>query len=121
MACFFVALLTSSTMMKRTIVLLLFAAALVGCHREKLPEGVLSHEAMVDFLTDAYMLEANYAIETGYNYDSIPAGAMGAYDQLLTKHGLNKDNVQRSLKYYAEHPDVYAKMHDEVLERIKQP
>ena len=40
---------------------------------------------------------------------------MGAYDSILARHGVSREDVEASVEYYANHPDEYAAIHDSVL------
>ena len=100
--------------MKKIALLCLFAALMVGCHRQNLPEGIMSESQMVAFLTDAYLLESHYGISSEYNYDSIPDEAMAQYDVLLAKHELTGEQVDASIEYYSMQPELYAAIMDSV-------
>lgn len=80
---------------------LLFGA----CRHQELPDGVIDGERMAAFLTEAYMLEASYAIGSQYNYDSINPDALLAYDTVLRRLDLDRETVEKSLDYYTKHPD----------------
>ncbi len=100
---------------------MLLAFAAVGCHRKDVPDGIVPQEKMVDFLADAYLLEASYALESGYKYDTLPASAMEAYDSLLAVHGVSRDEMNRSIEYYSMRPETYAAINDSALARIPLP
>ena len=95
-------------------------ALLVSCHHDERPADVLDAPQMVDFLSDAYLLEGFYAIETQYRYDAMSAEVLRAYDDILDKHHVTREQVEHSFAYYAEHPDLYAPIQDSVLARIEQ-
>ena len=105
--------------MKKILFLLLFTASLFcGCHRASLPEGVLNHDQMVDFLCEAYRLEAFYAVETRYNYDTLSPEWLRAYDDILQSQGITHAQVDTSLTYYARHPEQYSAIQQDVLARM---
>ena len=95
---------------------LLFGA----CRHQEMPDGVIDGERMAAFLTEAYMLEASYAIGSQYNYDSINPDALLAYDTVLRRLDLDRETVEKSLDYYTKHPDEYAKIQAEVIENLNQ-
>lgn len=101
--------------MNRIVLLLSALLLLSACHREGRPSNVMDHEQMVAFLTEAYMLEGFYAVETEYRYDSLLPEVVAAYDGILADQGLTRKKVERSLKYYSEHPAEYQVIHDSVL------
>lgn len=75
----------------------------------------MDHGQMVTFLSEAYMLEGFYAVETQYRYDSLLPEVVAAYDDILARQGLSRRKVEKSLKYYSSHPDEYQIIHDSVL------
>lgn len=108
--------------MKYRIVLPIAAAALLlgACHhKEKLPEGIMDTAEMIDFMTEAYILEGYYAIESNHNYDTVSPEALRAYDEMLRKHGLSRAEADSSFAYYAERPELFAKINDAVLARLE--
>lgn len=101
--------------MKKIIVLLLPLLLLAACRHEERPADVMSHEQMVAFLTDAYLLEGFYAVETQYRYDALSPEVLHSYDSILAVHNLTRDAVERSLDYYTNHLDEYQSIHEEVV------
>ena len=91
---------------------------MAACGGKRLPDGVLDHDQMVDFLTDAYMLEGYYAVETNYGFDSISPEMARAYDDILDRHGITRQQVETSLDYYAHNLVPYNKINKEVEARI---
>lgn len=76
---------------------------------------MLDKDQMVAFLTEAYKLEAYFAVETRYNYDSVSADMLAAYDKILADGGITKEQVETSITYYAQHPERYEAIQREVL------
>ena len=105
--------------MKRFVFLLAVVALLASCRGGERPADVLGAPQMVDFLSDAYLLEGFYAVETQYRYDALPAEVLRAYDDILAKHHLTREQVEHSFAYYSEHPELYAPIQDSVLARIE--
>lgn len=102
--------------MKKVIVFLLpVLLCLAACRHEERPADVMSHEQMVAFLTDAYLLEGFYAVETQYRYDALTPEVLHSYDSILTVHSLTREDVERSLDYFTRHLDEYQAIHEEVV------
>ena len=99
-------------------VALFLCAALAGCSRNPVPAGVMSEDVMVCFLEQAYLLEGFYAVETGYQYDTLHPEMLASYDSLLASYSITRDDFERSVKWYSHHPDIYERVHDSVLARI---
>lgn len=83
-----------------------------------LPEGVMNEQQMVDFLSEAYLIEGFYAIETGYHYESLSEGIIASYQELLARHGLTQTQFEESKDYYMHHPERYEVIHRQVVERL---
>ncbi len=99
--------------MKRHFILLFAAVVLLAsCKPDRLPDGVLDSKAMAAFLSDAYLLESFYAVETHFSYDAMSPEVLRAYDDVLAKHCVTRDDIETSLRYYSEHPEQYAAIQD---------
>ena len=106
--------------MKKILFVLVAVASMVACRHDDRPADLIEAPRMVDFLSDAYLLEGFYAIETQYRYDAMPAEVLRAYDDILAKHHLSREQVERSFDYYSNHPDLYGPIQDSVLVRIER-
>lgn len=106
--------------MKKIVLLLLpLLLTVAACRHEGRPADVMTHEQMVAFLSDAYLLEGFYAIETQYRYDALTPEVLHSYDSILSVHNLTRDAVERSLDYYTRHLDEYQTIHEEVVTRLE--
>ena len=105
--------------MKRFALIAFAALSLIACRRGELPADVLPADKMVDFLSEAYLLEGFYAVETEYRYDAMTPEVASVYDDILVRHGITKEAVERSFHYYSEHPEQYLPIHDSVIARLE--
>ena len=99
-------------------VVLLLSAAVAGCSRNPVPSDIMSEADMVSFLEQAYLLEGFYAIETGFQYDTLHPEMLASYDSLLSSYNITRDDFVRSVPWYCRHLDIYERVHDTVLARI---
>ena len=93
--------------------------SLAACRHDERPADVIEAPQMVDFLSDAYLLEGFYAVETQYRYDAMTAEVLRAYDDILDKYHLTREQVEHSFAYYSKHPELYLPIQDSVLARIE--
>lgn len=107
-------------MNKLSLPILVAATLLAACHNDRQPDGILDHQQMVDFLTDAYIIEGYCAIETRYNFDSLTPEMLYAYDDILAEQGITREQVEASLVYYANHPDKYLSIHEDVAAALNE-
>jgi hypothetical protein len=99
--------------------LLLLPLLFVSCNKDKRPADVMDEQQMVDFLSEAYLLEGFYAVESGYQYDALTPQMLRAYDSILAAQGLDRETVEKSFDYYVTHLDTYQVIQDSVLARIE--
>ena len=97
---------------------LLLCLTSVGCSQERVPGDVMDEPTMAAFLKEAYLLEGFYAVETGFQYDTLHPEMVASYDTLLVSFGLTRDDFERSVDWYIRHPELYERIHDSVLARI---
>ena len=102
-------------MRKALPLILVFLFVLSACGRNKQPEGILGRERMTVFLKEAYKLEAYYALESQYNYDSVSPEMFSSYDRILANCGVTKEQVEASFDYYSQHPEQFEAIQRDVL------
>lgn len=83
-----------------------------------MPKEVMTEQQMVDFLSEAYLIEGFYAIETGYRYESLSDEIIASYQRLLSEQGLTQEQFEKSMDYYMHHSDRYEAIHQQVVERL---
>jgi hypothetical protein len=100
--------------------LLLTASVLLSCGGERRPDNVLDDETMASFLSEAYLLESFYAVETHYSYDAMTPEVLSAYDDILSRYHVSREDIEESFKYYSQHPEQYAAIQEKARVRIEQ-
>ena len=100
------------------VCLLLLAAT--SCRQQQHPADVLDAHTMADFLTDLYLVEGYYAVESQYRFDAASPEILGACNDVLEKHHVTRERVEKSFDYYSQHPEEYEKIQREVAARIEQ-
>lgn len=91
-----------------------------ACKNVTIPDDVMSKETMVDFLSEAYLLEGFYAVETGYHYDLMKPEIVASYDSLFARFGITQEDFNHSIDYYTQHPDLYQEIHQKVVDRLDE-
>ena len=97
---------------------LLLCLGSAGCSQERVPSGVMDEPTMAAFFKEAYLLEGFYAVETGFQYDTLHPQMVASYDSLLTSFGITRDDFEHSVEWYIRHPELYERIHDTVLARL---
>lgn len=83
---------------------------------DKRPEGVLSESEMVDLLTDLQLAEAYYSTNMTGN-GSIDRRSLE--ESVLKKHGVSREELEATIKYYARNIDDYSKLYDKVEKKLR--
>lgn len=101
--------------MKKHILFLLIAVLALSCAGDRIPDGILTKQQMINFLIDVHLKEAK--INTlGVSSDSAKILFSIYQKDLYEKHGFNDSVYQVSHIYYLENPkkmtDIYAAVVD---------
>jgi hypothetical protein len=81
---------------------------------EGIPDSVLSENRMVLIMADIHLLEAG--LETERNAGKLsPDRSDSLYSGLFGKYGINGKTYERSLQFYSQDPERFAKMYNRVI------
>ena len=94
--------------------------ATTACHHEQRPVDVLDANAMTAFLTDLYVVEGCYAVESQYRFDTASPEVLAACDDILKKHNVTYERVEKSFDYYSQHPEEFEAIQKSVADRIEK-
>jgi hypothetical protein len=100
-----------------TLICLLLLGA-TACQNDQRPDDVLDDKTMADFLTDLYLLEGYYSIESQYQYETVSPEILDACDDILKKHNITRERVEKSFDYYSRHPEKNNAINQEVASRL---
>lgn len=104
-------------MNKRNSLLLAFVLfLLLGCGKQ--PSNVLKPEKMVDVLSDIQVTQAIYGNNPGVYENTSDKDALVNY--VLQKHDVTQAELDSSLVWYSDNPDLYVKIHDKVTARLTE-
>jgi hypothetical protein len=106
-------------MARHLIPLALVFAMAVSCYHEQ-PETtfdmnkVLSAEKMTAILVDLHLADGVIALEQRKGKDVVPLA--GPYlEFILQKHGISKDMLEESMRYYAYHVNEFEKIYENAV------
>lgn len=101
------------------IVSMSWVLLLTACHREKVPPEVLSHETMVAFTVEAYLIEGYSVGVVSHQRDTLSFVITEAYDSLYRKYHITPEIYDLSLDYYVHHPRQMQAIQRDVLKQIQ--
>lgn len=93
-------------------------AILSGCAGKEVPSDVMDEAKMASLLQDVYLLEGYYAVETGFQYDTLHPEMIASYDTLLSTYGISREYFEHSMEWYSRHPEIFQRVHDTILARF---
>lgn len=100
---------------------ILLTCIAAGCHRSApVPEGVLDQQAYVDLLTDLYLAEGLFAVESDFSYQHLDSSLVSAYDTLLARHRATPETFEISTAYYLQHRELSQQIHEQVMQNLSQ-
>src|SRR5579862_377111 len=96
--------------------LLLFCTA---CGGGDIPKGVLDQETMTNLLTQVHIADGSM-----YNVMQVPDTlfkyGINKYGMILKSFHTDSNQFKKSMKYYAQHPDILEKMYDAIADNLKK-
>lgn len=105
--------------MRFKYLLFLLVIGFASCDREKLPEGVLNRGKMVGIIVDIHLSDAlfSHRFVVGMDRDSLQDDL---FLSVCRKHNVDPEVVDKSLYYYARHPEKFRKIYDEAVDRLNE-
>lgn len=102
--------------MKRLILgffVLIFTAA---CQHGNVPEGIIEMRKMISVLTDIHVIDSYVSAAA---YDSTTLAASNYYQVVYKKYQIDSLQLQKSLRYYSNKPELLDTMYHQVLRKLE--
>lgn len=99
------------------VVVILLLSAVASCKKDREPQGILSKAQMVDWMIDIYLAEARTQLLT-VSRDSAYKLFYPYPDSLLHRKGIQDSVLQKSYRYYLEHPTQFEAIYDTVIDSL---
>ena len=100
-----------------TFALILLLGTSIACEKEKVPEGVLTHEEMADLMIHVYLAESR-TLNVNVNKDSLYRLFRHYQDELMKKKGISDSTLAKSYAYYLEHPTELEEIYDALIDSL---
>ncbi len=92
---------------------------LIGCSSNELPDGILPLDQMAPLVEEITLLETHYQSKFG-----VPSQYKKALDQsvsrVLRKANCTLTDFEKSLKYYAAHPELQKQLNEKLLTNLSR-
>ena len=103
--------------MKRLQLFIIPLLLLTACQKNKLPEGVLDEQRMINVLADLSVIDG-YMSSLMYT-DTLRIEGRSYYATVYKNHNISKEVFDKSLKYYSNQPVLLDSMYSKVTRKLE--
>lgn len=100
--------------MRRLVYYICFCLSLVTCSPDS-SRPCIPEDKMVEILTDQYIMQSAF-VQKGAPTDDL---ASYYFNNLLENHHVTEAEFDSAIVWYTAHLDVYEKLYDKVIDRLK--
>lgn len=97
-----------------SLILLAFA-----CTDRSRPEDLIERDAMIELMVDVQIAEALYS-GTYQTKEGNVLNYADVFNPVYEKHGVSRQQFEKSLEWYTQDLDEITEMYDEVIERLNR-
>ncbi len=83
----------------------------------EVPLGVANRQEMAQILADVHLTEALVGQKYAYNDYSTKRAY---FESVFEKHGITRDDFNKSLDWYARHPNIFSEVYADALEILEE-
>ena len=103
--------------MKRLQLFIILLLLLTACQKNKLPEGVLDEQRMINVLADISVVDG-YMSTLMYT-DTLRIEGKNYYATVYKNHNISREIFDKSLKYYSNQPVLLDSMYSKVTRKLE--
>ena len=103
--------------MKRLQLFIIPLLLLTACQKNKLPEGVLDEQRMINVLADISVVDG-YMSTLMYT-DTLRIEGRSYYATVYKNHNISREVFDKSLKYYSNQPVLLDSMYSKVTRKLE--
>ena len=103
--------------MKRLQLFIIPLLLLTACQKNKLPEGVLDEQRMINVLVDLSVIDG-YMSSLIYT-DTLRIEGRSYYATVYKNHNISREIFDKSLKYYSNQPVLLDSMYSKVTRKLE--
>ncbi|QQL51272.1 DUF4296 domain-containing protein [Mucilaginibacter ginkgonis] len=90
---------------------------MTACKNRSTPEGIIPRDRMVDLLVQVHIVDG-YMISKSQQPDTLYKYGMAKYMHLFQNFHTDTAQFKRSTVYYANQPELFDQMYDEVTKQL---
>ena len=98
----------------------IFCLILIGCgnQQKETPQDILSENIFIDLLKDIHLAEAKFELHKTKGMGIAKNELAHNYSSIYKKYEITLDDFDKTLDYYAQHPEQLEKIYTRVLEQL---
>ena len=89
-----------------------------GAPKTKIPQDILSENIFINLLKDIHLAEAKYELHKTKGMENAKNELAHNYSAIYKTHEITADDFDKTLDYYAQHPEQLEKIYTSVLEQL---
>ena len=93
---------------------------LIGCgnQQKETPQDILSENIFINLLKDIHLAEAKFELHKTKGMENAKNELAHNYSTIYKTHEITPDDFDKTLDYYAQHPEKLEKIYTRVLEQL---
>jgi hypothetical protein len=104
--------------MKIPIFILCLILLSCGDSKTEIPQDILSENNFISLLKDIHLAEAKFEIHKTKGMENAKNELAHNYSAIYETHAITADDFEKTLDYYAQHPEQLEKIYTHVLEQL---
>ena len=100
--------------------LLILFCLFISCNTtdKQLPDNIISKELFISVLKEAHLAEAAFELSKSTGVETAEKVLANTYSEIYSSHNINKDKFEKTLSYYANHPEELERVYSIVLKDL---
>ena len=89
-----------------------------GAPKTKIPQDILSENSFIDLLKDIHLAEAKFELLKTKGMENAKNELAHNYSAIYETHQITAYDFDKTIDYYAQHPEQLEKIYTRVLEQL---
>ena len=104
------------------IILSILSVLLLACTTPKteIPTEILSETEFANMLKEVHLAEAAFELNKSKGVEAAKKALANTYSEIYSTHNINKDRFEKTLSYYANHPEELEQIYSKALNDLIQ-
>ena len=104
------------------IILSILSVLLLACTTPKteILSEILSETEFANMLKEVHLAEAAFELNKSKGVETAKKALANTYSEIYSTHNINKDRFEKTLSYYANHPEELEQIYSKALNDLMQ-